>query len=259
MKITHGITVVVTGGASGLGEAVTRHVHARNGNVLVCDLNADRGAALVSELGADRVLFCRTDVCDDASVAAALHACQQKFGGVHVVVNCAGIAPARKVVSGRGRVHDMASFNTALQVNVCGTFNVLRLAAAMMMKQQPCGESGERGCIINVASVAAYEGQIGQAAYSASKGAVVAMTLPIARELCKHGIRCNVVAPGIMLTPMMAAMPANVQSSLAAQIPFPARLGAPAEFAALCGTVMENQYLNGTVLRIDGGIRMSSM
>jgi len=205
------------------------------------------------------VLFAKTDVCDEKSVQQALDAGVRKFGGIHGVVNCAGIGAPSRVLSGKGAVHSLKGWERVLSINLTGTFNVLRLAAAIMAKQQPVTKDGERGVIINIASVAAFDGQIGQAAYSASKGGVVAMTLPIARELGALGIRCNTIAPGIFMTPMMAALPEKAQQSLATQVPFPKRLGDPAEFAAACVHMIETSYWNGAVVRLDGSIRMSAL
>jgi len=199
-------------------------------------------------------------VCDEESVQKALDAGIKKFGRLDGVVQCAGVGNPCRVLSSRGVIHPLKSFNQVVQINLIGTFNVLRLAAAIMAKQESkSGLKGEKGVFINVASVAAFEGQIGQAAYSASKGGIVAMTLPIARELGLSGIRVNTIAPGLFDTPMMAALPQKARDSLAAQVPYPQRLGNPEEFAALCESIFENEYLNGTVIRIDGSIRMSAL
>jgi len=255
-----GRVFLVTGGASGLGEAAVRHFIAKGAKgVTICDVNDENGKKLEGELGAHSQ-FCHTDVCDEGSVQKALEATVKKFGALHCVINCAGGGMPQRVLSSKGTVASLKHFNSVVQLNLIGTFNVLSKAAAIMAKQDPVSEEkGERGTIINVASVAAFEGQIGQASYSASKGAIVAMTLPIARELGALGIRINTIAPGIFGTPLLMALPDKVQSSLTSQVPFPNRLGLPKEFAELCGTIVENAYLNGTVLRIDGGIRMSAM
>jgi NAD(P)-dependent dehydrogenase (short-subunit alcohol dehydrogenase family) len=254
MKID-GSTFFVTGGGSGLGAACSRHFAGRGANVLIADVHEEAGAALAKELGA-RAKFARTDVTDEASVKSALAAAQQNFGGVQVVINCAGIIGAGRVV-GKDGPYDLASFSRTIQVNLIGTFNVIRLAAATMSGNAPDAEK-ERGVIINTASVAAFEGQVGQAAYSASKGGVVSMTLPIARELARFGIRVVTIAPGVFETAMMAGMPQPAQEALAAQVPFPARLGRPAEYAALAQHIVENAMLNGTTIRLDGALRMTA-
>jgi len=250
---------LITGGASGLGESTVRYFVTQGAKVTICDVNDENGKKLEGELGAN-TLFCQTDVVDESSVQNALDLTVAKFGSLHGVINCAGGGMPQRVLSAKGTVHSLKQFNSVVQLNLIGTFNVLSKAAAIMAKQDPVAEEkGERGVIINVASVAAFEGQIGQASYSASKGAIVAMTLPIARELGAIGIRINTIAPGVFGTPLLMALPDKVQNSLTAQVPFPKRLGIPKEFAQLCGTIVENAYLNGTVLRIDGGIRMSAM
>jgi NAD(P)-dependent dehydrogenase (short-subunit alcohol dehydrogenase family) len=222
--------------------------------VVVADVNEEAGQALVAELGS-AVRFVKTDVTSEASVREAVETAVNEFGGLHGVVNCAGIAIAVKVLSRRGP-HDLDAFARVLTVNVIGTFNVIRLAAEAMSQGEP-NEEGERGVIINTASVAAYDGQIGQAAYSASKGGVVGMTLPIAREMAQHGIRVMTIAPGLFNTPMMAGLPEKARESLAQQVPFPSRLGEPAEYAALAQHIIENTMLNGEVIRLDGAIRMA--
>jgi NAD(P)-dependent dehydrogenase (short-subunit alcohol dehydrogenase family) len=222
--------------------------------VVVADVNEEAGQALAAELGS-AVRFVKTDVTSEASVREAVETAVNEFGGLHGVVNCAGIAIAVKVLSRRGP-HDLDAFARVLTVNVVGTFNVIRLAAEAMSQGEP-NEEGERGVIINTASVAAYDGQIGQAAYSASKGGVVGMTLPIAREMAQHGIRVMTIAPGLFNTPMMAGLPEKARESLAQQVPFPSRLGEPAEYAALAQHIIENSMLNGEVIRLDGAIRMA--
>jgi NAD(P)-dependent dehydrogenase (short-subunit alcohol dehydrogenase family) len=248
-----GRTVLVTGGGSGLGAATARMVVEQGGSAVVADVDTERGERVAAELG-ERARFVPTDVTDEASVGAAVAAALE-LGGPHVAVSCAGIAPAERVL-GRDGPHSLARFVAAIQVNLVGTFNVTRLAAQAMAANEP-GEDGERGVIVNTASVAAFDGQIGQAAYSASKAGVAGMTLPIARELARLGIRVMAVAPGIFDTPMLAAMPDQVRDSLGAQVPFPSRLGQPAEYAALVRHIVENRMLNGEVIRLDGAIRMA--
>jgi len=257
MKISNNV-FVVTGGASGLGEAVVRKLHAQGGKVAIFDVSDDTGAELVNKLGSN-VMFEKVDVVEEASVKKALDAVVAKFGGIHGVVQCAGIGFPCRVLSSRGTVHPLDHFQRVVAINLIGTFNVLRLAASIISKQSAAGESGERGVFIHVASVAAFEGQIGQAAYSASKAGVAAMTLPIARELAQLGMRVLTVAPGLFKTPMLAGLPDKAQQSLIKQVPFPHRLGDPAEFADLCAHIVENQYLNGEVIRIDGSIRMGAL
>ncbi|MBF7084500.1 3-hydroxyacyl-CoA dehydrogenase [Desulfallas sp. Bu1-1] len=244
---------LVTGGASGLGEATVRRIVDRDGQAVILDLVEEKGRQLAAELG-ESVIFVKTDVTDEASVRAAVDKAVETYGGIHVVVNCAGIGIAQKVVGKKG-VHDLASFTKVIQVNLTGTFNVIRLAAEKMIANNPNRE-GERGVIINTASVAAFEGQIGQVAYSASKGGVVSMTLPIARELAAYGIRVMTIAPGLIDTPMFDSLPAAVKKSLGAMVPFPPRLGYPEEYALLVQSIIENPMLNGSTIRLDGAIRM---
>jgi NAD(P)-dependent dehydrogenase (short-subunit alcohol dehydrogenase family) len=248
-----GGTVLVTGGGSGLGAATAAMVVEQGGSVVVADLDAERGARVAAELG-KRARFVATDVTDEAGVRAAVAAAAED-GGLRVAVNCAGIAPAERVL-GRQGPHSLARFVAAVQVNLVGTFNVTRLAAEAMAGNEPLAD-GERGVIVNTASVAAFDGQIGQAAYSASKAGVAGMTLPVARELARHGVRVMAIAPGIFDTPMLAAMPDQVRASLAAQVPFPSRLGRPEEYAALVRHIIENPMLNGETIRLDGAIRMA--
>ncbi|MBA4016407.1 MAG: 3-hydroxyacyl-CoA dehydrogenase [Pirellula sp.] len=245
---------LVTGGGSGLGEACVRMLVAAGAQVVVVDLNRAAGGALVAELGGTAE-FVEADVTDEAGVRKAIAAAQAR-ARLAGVVCCAGIAPAARI-AGRDGPHDLALFERVIRVNLLGTFNVLRLAADAMTHNES-GTDGERGVIICTASVAAYDGQIGQAAYAASKGGVVSLTLPAARELAKFGIRVVTIAPGIFATPLVTAMPAEVQQSLAAQIPFPARLGRPEEFAALVRHIVENTMLNGEVIRLDGAVRMTA-
>jgi NAD(P)-dependent dehydrogenase (short-subunit alcohol dehydrogenase family) len=248
-----GRTVLVTGGGSGLGAATARMVVEHGGSVVVADVDSERGEKVAGELG-ERARFVATDVTDEASVRGAV-AAGTEAGGLHVAVSCAGIGPAERVL-GRQGPHSLARFVSVVQVNLVGTFNVTRLAAEAMAANEPL-DDGERGVIVHTASVAAFDGQIGQAAYSASKAGVAGMTLPIARELARLGIRVMAVAPGIFDTPMLAAMPDQVRDSLGAQVPFPSRLGHPEEYAALVRHIIENRMLNGEVIRLDGAIRMA--
>jgi NAD(P)-dependent dehydrogenase (short-subunit alcohol dehydrogenase family) len=248
-----GRTVLVTGGGSGLGAATARMVVDHGGSVVVADVDRDRGRRVADELG-ERARFVATDVTDEASVRGAVGAAVDA-GGLHAAVSCAGIALAERVL-GRQGPHDLARFAATVQINLVGTFNVNRLAAEAMAANDP-GPDGERGVLVNTASVAAFDGQIGQAAYAASKAGVAGMTLPVARELARHGIRVMAVAPGIFDTPMMAALPADARASLATQVPFPSRLGRPDEYAALVRHILENPMLNGETIRLDGAIRMA--
>lgn len=249
-----GLTALITGGASGLGEATARRLHAHGANVVVIDLNEERGNALVHELG-ERIKFQKTNVADEAQVQAAIDLAISSFGTLHAAINCAGIGSALKTVGKEGP-HPLDVFKKVIDVNLIGTFNVIRLAAFAMERNEP-NEGGERGVIINTASVAAFDGQIGQAAYSASKGGVVGMTLPIARDLARSGIRVVTIAPGLFATPLLASLPEEAQASLGKQVPFPPRLGRPDEYAQLAAQIIENQMLNGEVIRLDGAIRMA--
>jgi len=249
-----GSTFIVTGGASGLGEATARMVVAGGGNAVLADLKETEGSALAKELGA-KVKFVRTDVTDEASAQAAVAAALEAFGAVHGLVNCAGIVYGEKVV-GKDGPATLAGFVRVININLIGTFNVTRLAAAAMTKNAP-NEEGERGVIVNTASVAAFDGQIGQAAYSASKAGVAGMTLPMARDLSRNGIRVMTIAPGLFETPMVGQIPPEIAESLGKMVPFPPRLGRPAEFASLVRQIIENPMLNGEVIRLDGAIRMA--
>jgi NAD(P)-dependent dehydrogenase (short-subunit alcohol dehydrogenase family) len=246
---------LVTGGASGLGAACVRRFAGQGANVICADLSESAGQALAKELGG-QVRFARTDVADEAAVQEAIAVAVQSFGGLHGVVQCAGIVLGDKVL-GKNGPHALASFSKVIGVNLIGAFNVLRLAAAAMANNAPT-DGGERGVIINTASAAAFDGQIGQAAYAASKGGVVSLTLPAARELARYGIRVVAIAPGIFDTPMLAGLPAPVRASLGQQVPFPSRLGRPEEFAALAQHIIENEMLNGAVIRLDGALRMAA-
>lgn len=247
-----GKVFIVTGGASGLGEGTARLLAAHGAAVVVADMQQDRGEAVAREIGG---AFVRCDVSQEADGQAAV-ACAMERGRLSGLVNCAGIAPAEKTV-GRDGAHALALFSKTLTVNLIGTFNMIRLAAAAMVRNTPDEATGERGVLISTASVAAYDGQIGQAAYSASKGGVVGMTLPIARDLARSGIRNMTIAPGLFGTPMLLGMPQKVQDALAADVPFPSRLGTPADFAKLVRHIIENDMLNGEVIRLDGAIRLA--
>lgn len=246
---------VVTGGVSGLGLAVAQRIVADGGKVALFDVNDDKGAAAVAALGEGNARYFRTDVTSEEGVAANITAASEFLGGVNALINCAGILGAGRVL-GREAPMPLQQFSTTVMVNLVGSFNVAK-AAANLMQHNPVGEDGERGVIINTASVAAYEGQIGQAAYSASKGGVVGMTLPMARELARFGIRVNTIAPGIFWTPMVDGMPDDVQKSLSASIPFPSRLGRPEEYADLVAYILGNRYLNGETIRLDGAVRLA--
>jgi NAD(P)-dependent dehydrogenase (short-subunit alcohol dehydrogenase family) len=249
-----GSTFIVTGGSSGLGAATVRRFHAAGARVVIADLNLELGQRLAEELGSG-CSFCKTDVTSEVDAQGAVESARQRFSAVHGLVNCAGIGPAERV-NGKKGPHRLESFAQVIQVNLIGAFNMIRLAVAAMANNEPNG-AGERGVIINTASVAVWDGQIGQAAYAASKGGVVAMTLPIARELASFGIRVCTIAPGIFQTPMLAGLPAEVQESLAKSVPFPSRLGRPDEYAALAQHIVENEMLNGESLRLDGALRMA--
>jgi NAD(P)-dependent dehydrogenase (short-subunit alcohol dehydrogenase family) len=249
-----GIGAVVTGGASGLGEATARALRARGASVAVLDLNAEKGEKVASELGGGS-FFASANVADEASVSAALDRAVREFGGIHACVNCAGIGSAARTVGKENTPFPLDAFRMTIEVNLIGTFNVLRLAAARMAENSP-NAGGERGVVVNTASVAAFEGQIGQAAYSASKGGVVGMTLPIARDLAKLGIRVCTIAPGLFATPLLALMPEPARQALASTVPFPPRLGEPDEYASLAVHIVENGMLNGETIRLDGAVRM---
>ncbi|MBN0989269.1 3-hydroxyacyl-CoA dehydrogenase [Amphritea pacifica] len=246
---------IVTGASSGLGEAVARRLVDQGASVVLADINEERGVAVADSL-ADKAVFCKTDITDEQSAQNCIDTAVNMFGCLNGLVNCAGIPGAERVL-GKNGVHRLETFNRALQVNLLGTFNMVRLAASVM-SEQDAQETGERGVIINTASVAAFDGQIGQAAYAASKGGMCAMTLPLARELARFGIRVMTIAPGIFKTPMMDVLPEDVQASLGAAVPFPSRLGEPSEYAQLVQQIIENCMLNGEVIRLDGAIRMAA-
>jgi 3-hydroxyacyl-CoA dehydrogenase / 3-hydroxy-2-methylbutyryl-CoA dehydrogenase len=249
-----GSGALVVGGASGLGEATARRLHGAGAHLVVADLNEERGGQLVDELG-ERAQFVRADVTDAEQVKQAVEAAAGLSGGLRISVCCAGIGWAERVASKRGS-HGLEPFETVIRVNLIGTFNVLRLAAAAMVAQEPTA-SGERGVCVNTASIAAFEGQIGQIAYSASKGGIVGMTLPAARDLAVAAVRVCTIAPGTFDTPLLAALPEENRRALAQAIPFPARLGQPDEFASLAAHIVENEMLNGETIRLDGALRMS--
>jgi len=252
MKL-NGSIFLVTGGSSGLGAATAQRFHAAGAKVVIADVDVERGTQLAEQLG-EGAAFQRTDVSSETEAAAAVELAVGRFGGLNGLVNCAGIGPAERVVGKKG-THRLESFTRVISVNLVGAFNMIRLAATRMATGTP-NEAGERGVIVNTASVAVWDGQIGQAAYSASKGGVVAMTLPIARELASSGIRVCTIAPGIFATPMLAGLPNDVQESLGKSVPFPPRLGRPEEYAALAQHIVENEMLNGVAIRLDGALRL---
>jgi NAD(P)-dependent dehydrogenase (short-subunit alcohol dehydrogenase family) len=248
--------VLVTGGASGLGAGCVRLLAEQGAKVIIADLNSEGGESLAAELcsGGANVSFAQTNVTSEVSVQAAVQAVVEQYGGLHILINCAGIGLAEKVI-GKTGVHSLENFQKVIAVNLIGTFNAIRLAVAAMEENEP-NAGGERGVIISTASVAAFEGQIGQAAYSASKGGIVSMTLPIAREVARLGIRLVAIAPGLFDTPLLGSLPEQARASLGQQVPFPSRLGQPAEYAALAKHIIENDMLNGTTIRLDGALRM---
>ncbi len=247
------VRAIITGGASGLGHAVAQHLVAHGGQVALFDVNEDKGHAAAKALGAAARFF-RTEVTSEDGVALNVAAAHASMGGLNALVNCAGILGAGRVLGKQGAM-PLANFSSTVMVNLVGSFNVAKAAAALM-QDNAAGEDGERGVIIHTASIAAYEGQIGQAAYSASKGGVVGMTLPMARELARFGIRVNTIAPGIFWTPMVDGMPEAVQQSLSASIPFPSRLGQPNEYADTVAFILGNRYINGETIRLDGAVRL---
>ena len=243
---------LITGGASGLGAATAKTFAASGAKVVLADLNSELGEALAKEING---AFVKCDVTSEADGQNAVNTTVKTFGAIHGLVNCAGIGTAEKT-TGKNGPHNLAGFTKVIQINLIGTFNMIRLAATAMLNNQP-NAAGERGVLINTASVAAYDGQIGQAAYSASKGGIVGMTLPIARDLSRDGIRCMTIAPGLFLTPLLKGLPPEVQESLGKQVPFPSRLGRPDEYASLAKHIVENEMLNGETIRLDGAIRMA--
>lgn len=252
MKMSE-VKAIVTGGASGLGEATVRNIIKQGGKAAILDLSEERGQKLVEELG-ESAVFVKTDVSSEQDVSNAVSKAIDSFGFINSVVNCAGIGIAAKLLSRKG-VHSLEMFSKVISINLIGTFNVIRLASEQMMNNES-NEWGEKGVIINTASVAAFDGQIGQAAYSASKGGVVGMTLPIARELAAYGIRVMTIAPGLFHTPMFDSLPAEARDSLGKMVPFPQRLGYPEEYAHLAESIITNPMLNGETIRLDGAIRM---
>lgn len=250
----NGSSFIITGGSSGLGAATVKRFHAGGARVVIADVNVELGQALASELG-EGALFCKTDVSSEQDALAAVELAGKRFGGLSGLVNCAGIGPAERVVGKKGP-HRLETFARVITVNLVGAFNMIRYAAAAMATTSP-NAAGERGVIVNTASVAAWDGQIGQAAYAASKGGIVAMTLPIARELASSGIRVCTIAPGIFQTPMLAGLPPEIQESLGKSVPFPPRLGRPEEYASLAQHIVENEMLNGESIRLDGALRMA--
>ena len=248
------VVAIVTGGASGLGAATARNVVEHGGRVAILDLAEEAGRGLAQELGRDHALFIQTDVTSEASVREAIDRATGAFGTIHAAINCAGVDLAQKTLSRNGP-HHLDAFTKVISVNLIGTFNVIRLAVEQMAGNEPT-KNGERGVVINTASVAAFDGQVGQAAYSASKGGIVGMTLPLARDLAPYGIRVMTIAPGLFDTPLFDKLPRSVKESLGATVPFPPRLGDPREFAMLVTTIIQNSMLNGETIRLDGAIRM---
>lgn len=256
---TESQTFIVTGGASGLGEATTRELVSRGANVVVADLNVEKGEALAQELG-DTVRFVRCDVTSGEEVQAAVDTAEKEFGGLSGSVNCAGIAIVQKLLDRDNNPADLDKFSKGVEVNLVGSFNVARLVAASIAKRVAANggpDNQDQGVIINTASIAAFDGQVGQGSYGSSKAGVVGLMLPLARELTRHGIRVMTIAPGIFETPMMAGLPEKAQEQLKASVPYPKRLGQPNEFANLVAHIIENAYLNGEVIRLDGAIRMT--
>ena len=250
------ITAIVTGGCSGLGHATAVALRDAGARVALFDLDAASGEQRVNELGAEHTRFYNVDVRDEAQVRSAIDDVKSQFGDLHVCINCAGIAPAKRTLDKEGAAAPLEDFQRTVDINLIGTFNVARLAAQAMSQQATLNDDGERGLIINTASVAGYEGQIGQTAYAASKGGIISLTLPMARDLSSLGIRVNTIAPGVMGTPLLLAMPEKVQDALSSNVPFPKRLGYPKEFAGLVKHMITNSYLNGETIRLDGGLRM---
>lgn len=258
MKINGSISAIVTGGASGLGEATARNLASDGAKVALFDLNAERGETLAKEIGGT---FCQVDVTDEGSVDAGLEKARAAHGQERILVNCAGIAIGKKTASrdrktGESVAHDLASFTKVIQINLIGTFHMVAKSAAGMLTTDPVGDDGERGVMVNTSSIAGVEGQIGQVAYSASKGGVAGMTLPVARDLARDGIRCMTIMPGLFHTPMFDTLPDEARDALAATVPYPSRLGHPAEYANTVRHIVENVMLNGSIIRLDGAIRL---
>jgi NAD(P)-dependent dehydrogenase (short-subunit alcohol dehydrogenase family) len=250
-------TFLVTGGASGLGGSTAQMLVAQGANVVLIDVNQEAGEKQADELGS-QARFSLADVSNEEQVQSAVDCALSEFGGLHGAINCAGIVPVAKMLNREGQPHSLDLFAKGINVNLIGTFNVCRLALAAIVKNQPETTDGERGIIINTASIAAYDGQIGQLSYAASKAAIVGLTLPLAREMARHGIRVMTIAPGIFDTPMMASLPEAARKSLGEQVPFPSRLGKPEEYALMVKQIIENSMLNGEVIRLDGAIRMAA-
>ncbi|WP_026375124.1 SDR family NAD(P)-dependent oxidoreductase [Aestuariibacter salexigens] len=250
------LNAVVTGGASGLGLATVNALLNAGMKVAVFDINQEQGSELVAEKGADSLMFEKVDVRSADSVEQAMQSVLNTWGAVHLCVNCAGVAPAKRTLDREGNAMPLDNFQSVIDINLVGSFNVARVAAAAMAKNAPMGEAQERGLIVNTASIAGYEGQIGQTAYAASKGGIIGVTLPMARDLAALGIRVNTIAPGIMGTPMLLAMPDNVQQALVSNVQFPKRLGLPEEFGKLVIHLADNAYINGETIRMDGALRM---
>jgi NAD(P)-dependent dehydrogenase (short-subunit alcohol dehydrogenase family) len=255
MKLDNNIAII-TGGASGLGYATAEALVAAGMKVALFDLNDKAGYEAIDQLGKNNAMFASVNVADSSSVEQGMRQVIDTYGAIHICVNCAGISPAKKVLDRENNAMPLEAFSDVININLIGTFNVARLAAAEMAKNKTAGEARERGVIINTASVAAYDGQVGQSAYAASKSGIVGLTLPMARDLARTGIRVNTIAPGIMGTPLLLAMPENVQEGLVANIQFPKRMGLPREFAQLVVHMIKNSYLNGETIRLDGAIRM---
>ncbi|MEM8981868.1 MAG: SDR family NAD(P)-dependent oxidoreductase [Pseudomonadota bacterium] len=256
MQLTDSVAIV-TGGASGIGEATARHYAANGAKVAIFDMADERGHRVADELG-DGAIFCHVDVTDEASVTAGVAATVAAFGAVQICNNFAGISRGYKVVGKEFEPHPLDKYRQVIDINLIGTFNVLRLAATQMAQQDPVTDDGNRGVIINTASIAGYEGQIGQAAYAASKGGVIGMTITLARDLAEHGIRVNTIVPGLVHTPLFDELPEHIFSALESSVLYPKRLGKPAEIAHLSRFIVENDYMNGECVRIDGGIRMQA-
>lgn len=252
--LVNNVVAIVTGGASGLGEATIRRIVNNGGKATILDVSKENGLSLVEELGYEQVLYVKGDVTNEVEVQNALNKTIEKFGPLNTVVNCAGISIGEKIIS-KGKVHSFDRFKKVIEVNLIGTFNVIRLAAEKMVTNERNTE-GEKGVIINTASIAAYEGQLGQVAYSASKGGIVGMTLPLARDLAREGIRVMSIAPGLIDTPLFEGLPEPARQALSATVPFPPRLGYPSEYAQLVKSIIENPLLNGETIRLDGAVRM---